>query len=142
MNDTIYFVKITKSENVAIEDNALKVFIKMKRTQDNGQLVFGECTDDIDVFYMIWNNERCNEVIDSFKTTGVKMEYKNLTDSILKGEYTSAFIETFSEEKNYKHLFLFLQNNLSVDALLDRITEKGENTLTFFEKKYLALNTK
>ncbi len=53
MNDTIYYIKINQSENVAIEDNALRVFIKMKKTQDNGQLVFGNCTDDVDKFYII-----------------------------------------------------------------------------------------
>lgn len=141
MNDTIYFVKITKSENVAVEDNALRVFIQMKKSQDNGQLVFGDCTDDIDEFYMIWNEKRINEVIENFKKTRVQMEYKDLTSSILNGEYNEAFIETFSVDKNYCQLLLFMKNNLSLDNLLDKILERGENSLTEFEKKYLSINT-
>jgi hypothetical protein len=141
MNDTIYYIRITKSENLAIEDNALRVFIKMKKAQDEGQLVFGDCTDDIDEFYIIWNERRINEVIENFKSTGVQMEYENLTNSILNGEYNEAFIETFSIDKNYCQLLLFMKHNLSIDNLLDKILERGEGSLTEFEKKYLCINT-
>lgn len=141
MNDTIYYIKITKSKNVAVENNALRVFIKMKKSPDNGQLVFGDCTDDIDEFYMIWNEQKINEVIKGFKSTGVQMEYENLTNSILNGEYNEAFIETFSIDKNYSQLLLFMKHNLSIDNLLDKIRERGEDSLTGFEKKYLSTNT-
>lgn len=117
MNDTIYYIKITQSENLAIENNALRVFIKMKKSQDDGQLVFGECTDDVDKFYIIWNEVRINEVIEDFKKTGVQMEYKNITPLILRGKYDKAFIETFNTDKNRNQLLLFMKHNLTIDAL-------------------------
>ncbi len=138
MNDTIYYIKITQSENAAIEDNALRVFIKMKNTQDNGQLVFGECTDDVDEFYIIWNEARINQVIEDFKKTGVRMEYKNSTSLILRGTYDNAFIETFNADKNSNQLLLFMKHNLTIDALLDKIIKGGEDCLTSFEKIYLS----
>ncbi len=138
MNDTIYYIKITQSENAPIEDNALRVFIKMKNTQDNGQLVFGECTDDVDEFYIIWNEARINEVIEDFKKTGVQMEYKNITSLILRGKYDKAFIETFKIDKNQKQLQSFLKQNISLDTLLDKIIEMGESSLTDFENIYLS----
>ncbi len=138
MNDTIYYLKITQSENVAIEDNALRVFIKMKKTQDDGQLVFGNCTDDVDEFYIIWNEARINEVIEDFKKTGVKMEYKNITPLILRGTYDKAFVDAFNTEKNSNQLLLFMKHNLTIDALLDKIIKGGEDCLTNFEKIYLS----
>ena len=139
MNNSICYVKIFKSENEAVEDNALRVFIKMKRHQDGGKLVFGDCSDDVDEFYIIWNENRINEVIESFKKTGVQMEYKNVTNDTLKGLYDEKFIEVFSSEKHFSELLVFMRNNISVDSLLDKMIEKGENSLSEFEKKYLSI---
>ena len=138
MNDTIYYIKINQSENVAIEDKALRVFIKMKKTQDNGQLVFGNCTDDVDKFYIIQNEVAINQVIEEFKNTGVQMEYKNITSLILNGSYYKTFIEIFNTDKNSNKLLLFMKHNLTIDALYDKIIKDGEDCLASFEKIYLS----
>ncbi len=141
MNDSICYVKITKSENEAVEDNSLRVFIKMKRSQDNGILVFGDCADDVDEFYMIWNQNRINEVISNLKKTGVEIQYEDVTNDVLSGNYNRKFIETFSDRKNFSQLLIFMKHNLSIDNLLDKVRERGVDSLTGLEKKYLSTNT-
>lgn len=121
MHNSICFIKISEPENYLIENNALLVFIKLKMNSDYVQVIFSECTDIVDQFYVIWDHKSNKKLLKDLINTGVTIKYENLTNSVINGIYNKLFIETFNEESNYKKLLLFLNEVITVNFLLDKI---------------------
>lgn len=138
MSSSIYYLKITESKDESINTNAFKVFILMMKQFGGQHILFAECTDKIDVFYLIWNKEKTLNLIRDFKNTGIDIEFEELTESVINGYYNMLFQETFSSEKGEEILFEFLDNNISIDALLDKIINSDIDSLTVIERNFIT----
>ncbi len=139
MAKSIYYFNITEGEVPATYNLALKTFIKMIYSEGTDHLAFADCPSDVDVFYVIWEHAKTKDLIAKFKANNIQMSYKNITNSVLKGQYDSEFVRTFNEGPNREKLINFLSEHITVDDLLDKIHIMGIDGLTPYEKELLSL---
>ena len=139
-NDKIYYFHIPTTKDSQIERKTLSMFADHLRESQDNNLAFADCTKEEDIFYLFLDELNMNRIVDFFKTNYEDYTIKNLTTSVLKGEYIDEeFEKTFAEEKNRIKLREYLINNISKDEVLDKIIEKGINNLSEIELEILKL---
>lgn len=139
MNKSIYHFKIISSNNQAIENKAIQLFVQLIQTNSDLSIVFAECDDSFDEFYLFWNKQNCECLLHEFNSIGAEVSANDLTNSVIAGTIDEQFKFIFQDESNNEILVNFLSTYYSIDDLLDKINLTGSyNQLTDYEK--LALN--
>lgn len=138
MNHRIYQFKILSSCDKTIENKSLKIFIDLVKDKRNPTIIFTDCDELHDEFYLIWEKEKAEQYIHRFIATGIEMTHRDITNATLNGKNDALFIQTFSNEKNVTLLNSFLEHYFTTDALLEKITFVGSfNLLNKTEQMYL-----
>lgn len=139
-NDKIYYFYIPTTRDNQIERKTLSMFAYHLIEFKGNNLVFADCTKEEDIFYLFLNELNMTRMVDFFKTNYEASTIKNLTTSVLSGEYIDEeFEKTFADKKNKIKLREFLINNVSKDEVSDKIIEKGMDFLSEIELEILKL---
>ena len=137
MFDSLFYIKINQSNDVQIENEALKVFIRWIRPKGSDQIVFAECGAQEDVFYVFGIEWETMQKIAEFQKTGVNIEFMNISETVLKGKPDNLFLQTFKEGINKSKLISYVNSKQTIDKILDKIINQGIESLTEFDKSYL-----
>lgn len=138
MNHRIYQLKILSSCDKTIENKSLKIFIDLVKDKRNPTIIFTDCDELHDEFFLIWEKEKAEEYIHRFIDTGIEMSHCDITNATLNGENDALFIETFRKMKNRALLNNFLEYYWTIDVLLEKISKVGTfNLLNKTEQLYL-----
>jgi hypothetical protein len=139
MNKCIYQFKIISSHNQAIENKAIQLFVRLIQTNADLSIVFADCDDSFDEFYLFWNMQNCEQLLNEFRSIGAEVSASDLTNSVISGTIDEQFKIIFQKESYNEILMDFLSTYYSIDDLLDKINSTGSyNQLSDYEK--LTLN--
>lgn len=91
-------------------------------------------TDNDDVFVRL-NDYKVSMIAEVFKKHGFEFEILDVTDSVIKGDIQKQYPEV---EALTPHLFEdFRYDNTTIDDVLDKINEKGIDSLDEIDKEIL-----
>ena len=95
--------------------------------------------DGSDVMYAFFSNQKAKKIKNIFSSYGVLVEHSDITQEILKNDQKSGeFQKVFSKDSNLTLLRNFREKNLTVDLILDKISESGVDSLTDLDKEILG----
>jgi hypothetical protein len=104
---------------------------------DDSGIVVNEFTS-YEVLYTFLEEEKVKSLKSLLESHDLLIEDRDLTAEILKSKLNDEeFVETFSDVEYSKILENFVLENLSVDDVLDKISESGYESLTHLEKQVL-----
>ena len=132
----IYF-KIAQLEDEKIQKSILFETAEILDEEDEN-LMAVEDFKEFEVIYSFlpsYKSERFKNLLEKF---GILIDHKDITEDILMArEKGDEFIKTFKDENYRKVLERFLEKNLSVDMILDKINEQGIQSLSEIDKGIL-----
>jgi hypothetical protein len=106
--------------------------------EEDENLMAVEDFKEFEVIYSFlppYKSERFKNLLEKF---GILIDHKDITEDILMArEKGGEFIKTFKDENYRKVLERFLEKNLSVDMILDKINEQGIQSLSEIDKSIL-----
>jgi len=143
--------------------NIKTYYLKSKEIDDNNKYVFNEFVkfassilEPEDYKYIVIDSEnhdgsgygfmfllfeetKSKQVINFFDKLGVLDQYKDVTNDIHTSKiFDNKDFNSVYSSKEFKHIFdEFIYKNLSVDDILDKINERGINSLTKIDKEIL-----
>ena len=131
-SNNIYFVRFTKSSD--IEDNAHPIYQDLSNALDKEDGKYLGFTNGEDLFIRLVYF-KVQKVLDVFTKNGFEFEVTDVTSDVISGDIQKKFPEV---EKLTPYMFdNFRIENTSVDDVLDKILEKGMDSLTDFDKNIL-----
>jgi hypothetical protein len=108
----------------------------LEKNDEDGIAV--ESFDEYEVLYIFLNKEKIEKLEKLFARKRILLESRDMTEDTLRAvECGSEFTETFQDASYKKMLETFLRNYLTVDMILDKISEKGIESLTDLDKEIL-----
>jgi len=133
--ENIKFILIDKplseEENKKITQSIHDYFMEAEYTLDDMNLL---AIDEIEglnqeAIFSFLPADKCNPLIQKLKDLKVLCEVRDITENVLLSkEKSKAFDVVFSDPNNRRLLNDFLLQNLSVDNILDKINEQGEQS--------------
>ena len=132
----IYFkVKNIKDENL-IKSIQLEIFSILDEGDEN--LVAVEDFGDFDVLYLFLEEYKIQKFMNILDKFRVLLETGDITEDVLMArKMGKEFTETFEMESFRKILERFIEKNLTIDLVLDKINEQGIGSLNEIDKKIL-----
>ena len=131
-SNKIYFVRFTKSSD--IEDDNHPIYQDLSNALDKEDSKYLGFTNNEDVFIRLVYF-KVQKVLDIFSKHGFEFEITDVTDGVISGDIQKKFPEV---EKLTPFMFDdFRIENTSVDDVLDKILEKGINSIDSIDKRIL-----
>lgn len=98
--------------------------------------------NSIEISFIFFEEDKCKALLEACEKMGTLINYKDFTYEFLNGNYDKItdFDIVFIEEFNISVLNNYLEEELDIDMILDKIIERGINSLTTFEKRILEKN--
>ena len=132
-SNNIYFVRFTKSSD--IEDNAHPIYQDLSNALDKEDGKYLGFTNGEDLFIRLVYF-KVQKVLDVFTKYGFEFEVTDVTSDVISGDIQKKFPEV---EKLTPYMFdNFRIENTSVDDVLDKILEKGINSIDNIDKMILG----
>ena len=132
-SNNIYFVRFTKSSD--IEDNAHPIYQDLSNALDKEDGKYLGFTNGEDLFIRLVYF-KVQKVLDVFTKNGFEFEVTDVTSDVISGDIQKKFPEV---EKLTPYMFdNFRIENTSVDDVLDKILEKGLNSIDNIDKIILG----
>lgn len=132
-SNNIYFVRFTKSSD--IEDNAHPIYQDLSNALDKEDGKYLGFTNGEDLFIRLVYF-KVQKVLDVFTKNGFEFEVTDVTSDVISGDIQKKFPEV---EKLTPYMFdNFRIENTSVDDVLDKILEKGINSIDNIDKIILG----
>ena len=132
-SNNIYFVRFTKSSD--IEDNAHPIYQDLSNALDKEDGKYLGFTNGEDLFIRLVYF-KVQKVLDVFTKNGFEFEVTDVTSDVISGDIQKKFPEV---EKLTPYMFdNFRIENTSVDDVLDKILEKGINSIDTIDKMILG----
>ena len=132
-SNNIYFVRFTKSSD--IEDNAHPIYQDLSNALDKEDGKYLGFTNGEDLFIRLVYF-KVQKVLDVFTKYGFEFEVTDVTSDVISGDIQKKFPEV---EKLTPYMFdNFRIENTSVDDVLDKILEKGINSIDNIDKIILG----
>ena len=86
-------------------------------------------------FLPLYKSENFARILEKF---GILIEYKDISEDVLMArEKGSEFVDTFQDENYRKVLEKFMEKNLTVDMILDKINDQGMESLSEIDREIL-----
>ena len=131
-SNNIYFVRFTKSSD--IEDNAHPIYQDLSNALDKEDGKYLGFTNGEDLFIRLVYF-KVQKVLDVFTKHEFEFEVTDVTSDVISGDIQKKFPEV---EKLTPFMFDdFRIENTSVDDVLDKILEKGINSIDSIDKRIL-----
>lgn len=132
-SNNIYFVRFTKSSD--IEDDTHPIYQDLSNAldkEDSKYLGFTNCEDlFIRLVYF-----KVQKVLDVFTKHGFEFDVTDVTNDVISGDIQKKYPEV---EKLTPYMFdNFRIENTSVDDVLDKILERGINSIDTIDKMILG----
>ena len=132
-SNNIYFVRFTKSSD--IEDNAHPIYQDLSNALDKEDGKYLGFTNGEDLFIRLVYF-KVQKVLDVFTKNGFEFEVTDVTSDVISGDIQKKFPE---DEKLTPYMFdNFRIENTSVDDVLDKILERGINSIDTIDKMILG----
>ncbi len=132
-SNNIYFVKFTKSTD--IEDEAHPIYQDLSNALDKEDSKYLGFTNGEDLFIRLVYF-KVQKVLDVFTKYGFEFEVTDVTKDVISGDIQKKYPEV---EKLTPYMFdNFRIENTSVDDVLDKILEKGINSIDNIDKMILG----
>ena len=132
-SNNIYFVRFTKSSD--IEDNAHPIYQDLSNALDKEDGKYLGFTNGEDLFIRLVYF-KVQKVLDVFTKYGFEFEVTDVTSDVISGDIQKKFPEV---EKLTPYMFdNFRIENTSVDDVLDKILERGINSIDTIDKMILG----
>ena len=132
-SNNIYFVRFTKSSD--IEDDAHPIYQDLSNALDKEDGKYLGFTNGEDLFIRLVYF-KVQKVLDVFTKYGFEFEVTDVTSDVISGDIQKKFPEV---EKLTPYMFdNFRIENTSVDDVLDKILEKGINSIDNIDKIILG----
>ena len=132
-SNNIYFVRFTKSSD--IEDNAHPIYQDLSNALDKEDSKYLGFTNGEDLFIRLVYF-KVQKVLDVFTKHEFEFEVTDVTSDVISGDIQKKFPEV---EKLTPYMFdNFRIENTSVDDVLDKILEKGINSIDNIDKMILG----
>jgi hypothetical protein len=140
-NKSAYYFTFVPDAFVDIDENTQQeVDDFMDDLEDNGNFPFifkGE-NDKQDFIITLLDDTQANKLGDFAKGLGALDKMIEITDDIVLGkEINDDFKSMFSDESNKEKLESFIKENLTMDIVLEKITEFGMESLPKIYKDFL-----
>jgi hypothetical protein len=83
------------------------------------------------VSYFLISDEDIEYIKEIFYSREIRFKYKNITESVLNGDlnFDDKYFDKIKKD--------YIDNNLTIDIILDKINKKGINSLNDFDKRIL-----
>lgn len=131
-SNKIYFVRFTKFSD--IEDDNHPIYQDLSNALDKEDSKYLGFTNNEDVFIRLVYF-KVQKVLDVFSKHGFEFEVTDVTNDVISGDIQKKFPEV---EKLTPYMFDdFRIENTSVDDVLDKIIEKGINSIDSIDKRIL-----
>ncbi len=131
-SNNIYFIKFTKLSN--IEDVNHEIYKDLSNALDKEDSKYLGFTNSDDVFIRLVYF-KVQKVLDVFSKHGFEFGVTDVTSDVISGDIQKKFPEV---EKLTPFMFdNFRIENTSVDDVLDKILEKGINSIDSIDKRIL-----
>lgn len=142
--DTINFFKLSNTPE-GMDETIITNGIGQILDPEDENLITVEDWNGNDVMFTFVTQEKADKLVKHFQECGILVEHRNVTEDILMSrEKGEDFVQVFEDENYRKVLNTFLKRNLTVDMILDKISEQSKNgntvTLTDLDKEILATN--
>lgn len=132
-SNNIYFVKFTKSTD--IEDEAHPIYQDLSNALDKEDSKYLGFTNGEDLFIRLVYF-KVQKVLDVFAKHGFEFVVTDVTKDVISGDIQKKYPEV---EKLTPYMFdNFRIENTSVDDVLDKILEKGINSIDNIDKMILG----
>lgn len=132
-SNNIYFVRFTKSSD--IEDDTHPIYQDLSNALDKEDGKYLGFTNGEDLFIRLVYF-KVQKVLDVFTKYGFEFEVTDVTSDVISGDIQKKFPEV---EKLTPYMFdNFRIENTSVDDVLDKILEKGINSIDNIDKMILG----
>lgn len=132
-SNNIYFVRFTKSSD--IEDDNHPIYQDLSNALDKEDGKYLGFTNGEDLFIRLVYF-KVQKVLDVFTKYGFEFEVTDVTSDVISGDIQKKFPEV---EKLTPYMFdNFRIENTSVDDVLDKILEKGINSIDNIDKMILG----
>lgn len=132
MDRRIRYIKAINIDDIDKQNEALEIFSNFIEPGDFNNISFIEVGDE-EIAFILLDEIKTNKIVDAFRDLGILIEEKDVTDDILRGNYNKDEIED-------SFLYIideFILKNLTVDIVLDKINEKGIESLNKIDYQIL-----
>jgi hypothetical protein len=130
--NNIYFVKFTKSSD--IEDDKHPIYQDLSNSLDKEDSKYIGFTNNDDIFIRLVQFQ-AKKVLDVFTKHGFEFDVTDVTSGVISGDIQNKFPEV---QKLTPYMFDdFRIENTSIDDVLDKILEKGIDSIDSIDKRIL-----
>ena len=135
--NTVNFFHISRTS----EDVEKKVLSGIASILDHGDdsFVAVESWKGGDVLFTFFLDFKVRKLVSLFQFHSVLAEFQNVTEDILMSREKGEEFQAIFGNKDYSKLLnSFLRRNLTVDLVLDKISEQGPSSITDIDKEILG----
>ena len=132
----IYF----KAKNIKDEARIKSIEFEIFSILDEGddKLIAVEDFGDFDVIYSFLPEYKAHKFMNVLEKFGVLIESGDITEDVLMArKIGKEFTKTFKDPNFREILERFIEKNLTIDLILDKINEQGIGSLNELDKKIL-----
>ena len=134
-SNKVFLIKFTKKVNIGEGDDFTHpVYEDISRCLENGDEKFIGFTDDEDIFIRL-SDSKVNDICNTFRKHGFEFNIDEVTEFVINGDMQKMYPEV--EALTPLIFETFRLDNTNVDDILDKISEKGIESLDDIDKKVL-----
>ena len=134
--NSVNFFKISKVPEI-IENTIFSELADILDPEDESLIAIYPWKDG-DIMFTFLSDQKVKSLVILFEAHAVLEKFKNVTESILMAREKGKEFKTVFENTDYtKLLNKFLKENLTVDLILDKITEYGIESINEIDKEIM-----
>ena len=132
----IYFKAKNIKDEAKIKSIEFEIFSILDEEDD--KLIAVEDFGDFDVIYSFLPEYKAHKFMNVLEKFGVLIESGDITEDVLMArKIGKEFTKTFKDPNFREILERFIEKNLTIDLILDKINEQGIGSLNELDKKIL-----
>lgn len=132
----IYFKAKNIKDEARIKSIEFEIFSILDEEDD--KLIAVEDFGDFDVIYSFLPEYKTQKFMNILEKFGVLIESGDITEDVLMArKIGKEFTKTFEDQSFREILERFIEKNLTIDLILDKINEQGIGSLNEIDKKIL-----
>ncbi len=106
---------------------------------DDGHLAVEEDKNGEDVIVLFLEPDKIDQLIQFCEAEDIILEHRDVSDDILYDEVKVEVLRLMIQSEEFGAVFqTFLERNLTIDIILDKLSRLGEDSLTELDKKILV----
>ena len=140
--DTLSYIKVKKVNCINVDALIYDKLSSIFEPNEGNKFIIKEF-GNFEVIFTFLPTYKITKLVLFLSKIGILIEHIDITSDALMSSMRNKrkhyeFVKTFEDESAKKELNEFLENNLSIDNILDKIIIKGVDSLTDIDKKILT----